>query len=83
MHLMNNSVYANKLRIKKFRFHRPPSELNCAAWLGGSRFHLLIKNKILFSCLGSLFGELDQAESQAIKRENYLNDHFLPDWFSK
>jgi actin-related protein 10 len=35
-HLVNISTYVNKLAIKQFHFHSPPSQLNYTAWLGGS-----------------------------------------------
>jgi len=35
-HLVNVSTYVNKLAIRQFHFHSPPSQLNYAAWLGGS-----------------------------------------------
>ncbi len=31
---------------------------------------------------GSIFGALDTLESQSITREKYLENGFLPDWFS-
>jgi hypothetical protein len=34
-HLVNVPTYVNKLAIKQFHFHSPPSQLNYAAWLGG------------------------------------------------
>jgi actin-related protein len=36
INLVNISTYVNKLAIKEFHFHSPPSQLNYAAWLGGS-----------------------------------------------
>ncbi|CAF0902455.1 unnamed protein product [Adineta steineri] len=36
LHLVNISTYVNKLAIKQFHFHLPPSQLNYTAWLGGS-----------------------------------------------
>jgi len=34
--LVTVAPYVNKLAIKQFRFHTPPSQLNYSAWLGGS-----------------------------------------------
>jgi hypothetical protein len=36
INLVNISTYVNKLAIREFHFHSPPSQLNYAAWLGGS-----------------------------------------------
>ncbi|UJR08550.1 hypothetical protein I4U23_012811 [Adineta vaga] len=35
-YLVNISTYVNKLAIREFHFHSPPSQLNYTAWLGGS-----------------------------------------------
>jgi hypothetical protein len=47
IHLVNISTYVNKLAIKQFHFHSPPSQLNYTGWLGGicfffSKVYLLI-----------------------------------------
>ena len=39
-HLVNISTYVNKLALKQFHFHSPPSQLNYSGWLGGSNLHL-------------------------------------------
>ncbi|GAB0092729.1 Actin-related protein 10 [Sergentomyia squamirostris] len=36
LHLMETNLYKEKLFIKSFKFHNPPSKGNFTAWLGGS-----------------------------------------------
>lgn len=35
-HLVQLPIYANRVAIREFRFHSPPSHLNSTAWLGGN-----------------------------------------------
>lgn len=34
-HYVNTPKYKDRLALKSFKFHNPPSKLNCVAWLGG------------------------------------------------
>ncbi|KAK2140954.1 hypothetical protein LSH36_1198g00002 [Paralvinella palmiformis] len=36
--LLNSPRYKNRLALKSFKFHHPPSKRNCVAWLGGAIF---------------------------------------------
>lgn len=36
--LLNSNLYADKLKIKKFKFHSTPCKANYTAWLGGAIF---------------------------------------------
>jgi hypothetical protein len=81
MHLVNVSIYVNRLATKQFHFHSPPAQLNYTAWLGGkSLLFVLVSSK--YFCLGSIFGALDTLELQSITRDKYVENGILPDWFS-
>jgi hypothetical protein len=81
-HLVNISTYVNKLAIKQFHFHSPPSQLNYTAWLGGKSFFSSPSDGIYPISLGSIIGALDTLESQSILRERYLDNGIVPDWFT-
>ncbi|XP_058801808.1 actin-related protein 10 [Phymastichus coffea] len=38
LHLVNSNIYAEKLKMRAFKFHTAPSKPNYTAWLGGAIF---------------------------------------------
>ncbi|NP_001177675.1 actin related protein 11 [Nasonia vitripennis] len=38
LHLVNSELYAEKLKVRTFKFHSAPSKPNYTAWLGGAIF---------------------------------------------
>jgi len=38
LHLVNSELYAEKLKVRTFKFHTAPSKPNYTAWLGGAIF---------------------------------------------
>ncbi|KAJ8683551.1 hypothetical protein QAD02_019343 [Eretmocerus hayati] len=38
LHLVNSELYADKLKVRTFKFHKAPSKPNYTAWLGGAIF---------------------------------------------
>lgn len=38
LHLVNSELYAEKLKVRTFKFHSAPSKPNYTTWLGGAIF---------------------------------------------